>query len=99
LINVPLNIGDNATLRWVNFGPSFKSTSRSVNDIFRENFPVSFQLGIVSLIVATVMGLPLGVLSALKRNSIYDYMGMGVAILGVSVPVIITAPFLQYLFG
>ena len=99
LINVQLPFGDNATLRWVNFGPSFKSTSRSVNDIFRDNFPISFQLGIISLAVATLIGLPLGVISALKRNTVYDYAGMGVAILGVSVPVIITAPFLQYLFG
>jgi ABC-type dipeptide/oligopeptide/nickel transport system permease component len=99
LITVPLPLADNATLRWVNFGPSFKSTSRSVNDIFRDNFPISFQLGMVSLVVATVIGLPLGVVSALKRNTIYDYAGMGIAILGVSVPVIITAPLLQYLFG
>jgi len=99
LFSVRLPFGDNATFRWANFGPSFKSTSRTVNDIFRDNFPISFQLGIVSLIVATVIGLPLGVISALKRNTVYDYAGMGVAILGVSVPVIITAPFLQYLFG
>ncbi len=99
LINLPLPLGNGATLRWINFGPSFKSISRSVNDIFRDNFPISFQLGIISLLVATVLGIPLGVISALKRNTIYDYAGMGIAILGVSVPVIITAPFLQYLFG
>jgi len=99
LISIPLPLGNNTTLRWVNFGPSFKSTSRSVNDIFRDNFPISFQLGIVSLIIATLIGVPLGIVSALKRNTLYDYAGMGVAILGVSVPVIITAPFLQYLFG
>src|SRR4051812_8784640 len=99
LISIPLPLGNNSILRWVNFGPSFKSTSRSVNDIFRDNFPISFQLGIISLIVATVIGVPLGIVSALKRNTLYDYAGMGVAILGVSVPVIITAPLLQYLFG
>ena len=99
LINVRLPLEDNATFRWVNFGPSFKSTSRTVNDIFRDNFPISFQLGLISVVVATVIGIPLGIVSALKRNTIYDYAGMGVAILGVSVPVIITAPFLQYLFG
>ena len=43
--------------------------------------------------------MPLGIVSALKRNTLYDYAGMGIAILGVSVPVIITAPLLQYLFG
>lgn len=99
LINVPLPFEDNATFRWMNFGPSFKSTSRTVNDIFRDNFPISFQLGIVALVISGVMGVPLGILSALKRNTIYDYVGMGVAIVGVAVPVIITAPLLQYFFG
>ena len=99
LISLPLNFGDNTTFRWINFGPSFKSISRTVNDIFRENFPISIQLGVISLMIATVIGIPLGVLSALKRNTIYDYAGMGIAILGVSVPVIITAPLVQYLFG
>ncbi|MEP7290243.1 MAG: ABC transporter permease [Chloroflexota bacterium] len=99
LINLPLPFGDNATLRWIDFGPSFKSTSRTVNDIFRDNFPISFQLGVVALMLAAVIGIPLGIVSALKRNTIYDYAGMGVAILGVSVPVIITAPLTQYLFG
>jgi ABC-type dipeptide/oligopeptide/nickel transport system permease component len=103
LISIPLP-GGNAnepppTLRWVNFGPSFKSSSLTVNDIFRDNLPVSFQLGVAALFIAVCIGIPLGVMSALKRNTMYDYTGMGVAILGVSVPVIITAPVLQYLFG
>lgn len=99
LINVPLPFGDKATLRWVNFGPSFKSTSRTVNDIFRENFPISFQLGITSVLLALLIGVPPGLLAALRRNTLYDYIGMGIAIIGVSVPVIIVAPLLQYLFG
>jgi ABC-type dipeptide/oligopeptide/nickel transport system permease component len=99
LMNLRLPWGDHTMLRWMNFGPSFKSTSRTVNDIFRENFPISFQLGLISVVVAAAIGLPLGVLSALKRNTFYDYVGMGAAIVGVSVPVIIVAPVVQYLFG
>jgi ABC-type dipeptide/oligopeptide/nickel transport system permease component len=99
LINVSLPIGDNATLRWVNFGPSYKSTSRTVNDIFRENLPISAQLGVLSVLVAAIIGIPLGTISALKRNTVYDYTSMSFAILGVSVPVIVTAPVLQYVFG
>ncbi|MBC8171581.1 MAG: ABC transporter permease [Anaerolineae bacterium] len=98
-IGLPAFMGDQATLRWMNFGPTYKSRSRSVNDIFRENLPISFQLGLAALAVAVSLGIPLGVISALKRNTIYDYVGMGTAILGVSVPVIITAPLLQYIFG
>jgi ABC-type dipeptide/oligopeptide/nickel transport system permease component len=99
LINITLPFGDNATLRWMNFGPSYKSTSRTVNDIFRENLPISIQLGVLAVALAVCIGIPLGIISALRRNTSYDYLGMGVAILGVSVPVIITAPILQYLFG
>src|SRR5689334_20894799 len=99
LINVKLPFGDNAMLRWANFGPSIKSTSRTVNDIFRENLPLSFQLGILSLIVSVALGFPLGIVSALKRNTLYDYAGMGIAIFGASVPVIIIAPVVQYVFG
>jgi len=100
LINIPLPfMGEESYLRWMNFGPSYKARSRSVNDIFEEHLPVSFQLGLVALGVALLIGIPLGVMAALKRNSLYDYAGMGVAIMGVSVPVIITGPVLQYLFG
>lgn len=101
LIVMPLPgvFGEDAALRWINFGPTYKSRSRSVNDIFRENLPISFQLGVAALGIAMAIGIPLGIISALKRNTIYDYLGMGTAILGVSVPVIITAPVLQYLFG
>jgi oligopeptide transport system permease protein len=99
LLHIGLPFGDNTTIRWINFGPSYKSTTRTVNDIFRENLPISIQLGFMAILFATIVGIPLGVISALRRNSIYDYTGMGIAILGVSVPVIITAPVMQYLIG
>jgi ABC-type dipeptide/oligopeptide/nickel transport system permease component len=98
-IGLPDVLGEQATLRWMNFGPTYKSRSRSVNDIFRENLPVSFELGVVAIAIAVVIGIPLGILTALNRNTLYDYLGMGLAVLGVSVPVIITAPFLQYFMG
>src|SRR5512136_2992934 len=37
--------------RWMNFGPSFASRSRTVNDIFREQLPISFQLGVMALLL------------------------------------------------
>lgn len=98
-ISLPAFVGEEAALRWINFGPTYGSRSRSVNDIFRESLPISFQLGIAALAVAMAVGIPLGAAAALKRNTIFDYAGMGVAVFGVSLPVIITAPVLQYLFG
>src|SRR5512136_1559401 len=61
--------------RWMNFGPSFRSRARTVNDIFRDNLPISAQLGVLSLIVSVVIGMPLGILAALKQNTIWDYLG------------------------
>lgn len=86
-------------IRWMNFGPSFKSRSRTVNDIFRDNLPISAQLGTMALLVGISIGIPLGILAALKQNTIWDYLGMGVSILGVSVPVIVLGPIFVWLFG
>jgi ABC-type dipeptide/oligopeptide/nickel transport system permease component len=96
LINV--KFGD-YWLKWMNFGPSYVSRNRTVNDIFREQLPVSFQLGMFALIIAVVIGMPLGIMSALNHNKWPDYLGMGVAIFGVSVPTIVLGPILVWLFG
>jgi ABC-type dipeptide/oligopeptide/nickel transport system permease component len=86
-------------IRWMNFGPSYKSRSRTVNDIFRDNLPISAQLGTMALMIAIVIGMPLGILAALKQNTLWDYFGMGVAIFGVSVPVIVLGPIFVWTFG
>ena len=71
LINIRL--GESTWFHWMNFGPSYSSRSRTVNDIFRDNLPVSFQLGIMALTVAILLGVPLGIIAALKQNTIFDY--------------------------
>lgn len=96
LIN--LKIGD-GYLQWMNFGPSYSSKTRSVNDIFRDQLPVSMQLGTWALLVALVIGLPTGILAALKQNSLFDYIGMSVAIFGVSVPPIVLGPVMVTIFA
>jgi ABC-type dipeptide/oligopeptide/nickel transport system permease component len=97
LINIPL--GGNYAFKWMNFGPSYKDRSRTVNDIFRDNLPVSFELGVYAFLIAALIGLPLGLLAALKQNSMWDYSAMGVAIFGVSVPVIVLGPVFIWLFA
>jgi ABC-type dipeptide/oligopeptide/nickel transport system permease component len=86
-------------LKWMNFGPTFSSRSRTVNDIFRQQLPISMQLGLLALSVALILGTPLGIIAALKQNTIFDYLGMSVASFGVSVPVIVLGPILIWIFG
>jgi len=81
------------------FGPSYASRSRTVNDIFRDQLPVSFQLGLAAMFVAVGLGIPLGIIAALKQNSFWDYISMAVAIFGVSVPNIVLGPVFILVFA
>ena len=89
----------NLYISWMNFGPSYSSRSRTVNDIFRDQLPISMQLGLMALAVALIIGLPSGIIAALKQNTVYDYIGMSIAIFGVSVPVIVLGPLMIFIFG
>ncbi len=81
------------------FGPIYSSRSRRVNDIFADHLPVSAQLGILALLIAIGIGVPLGVLAALKQNTFWDYLSMGVATFGIAVPNIVLGPLLIVIFA
>ncbi len=81
------------------FGPSLKYRDKSVLDILSENYMVSLILGGVSILLAAVVGMSLGVIAALRQNKIADYFTMGVAILGVCIPTFVTAPLLVLVFA
>lgn len=81
------------------FGPSYASRSRTVNDIFRDHLPVSAQLGMLAVLLALVIGLPLGIVAALKQNTAWDYAGMAIAVFGVSVPSLVLGPVLIVIFA
>ncbi|GIN61227.1 dipeptide transport system permease protein DppB [Robertmurraya siralis] len=68
------------------FGPSIKKSSQTVNELLGRGFPVSFELGFVTLTVAILSGITLGVLAALRHNGLIDYMAMTIAVLGISIP-------------
>jgi len=80
-------------------GPSFKYEGRTVTDIIREGWPVSFALGIEALFLAVAGGISLGSIAAMRRSSYVDHTAMTLAVLGISVPNFILASFLQYLFS
>lgn len=81
------------------FGPSFKYPNRTVNEIIAETFPVSLELGLESLLVALLLGLPLGVLAALRRNSWLDYLCSSLAMTGICLPTFVLGPLLVLLFA
>ena len=80
-------------------GPSFKYSNRTVNEIIADKLPVSLELGGWALLVALSLGLPLGVLAAVKRNSWLDYICSAIGMIGICVPVFVGGPLLALLFG
>jgi len=80
-------------------GPSYAARGRTVNDIIKDHFPISAQLGAMALLVAVSIGIPLGIISALKQNTIIDYLCMFFAISGVSVPAMTLGPLLIWIFA
>lgn len=73
--------------------------NRPVMDIIAQAFPYSFDLGMRSLIFATIMGILLGIIAAVKRGTKWDTISMLFAIIGVSVPSFIIGALLQYFLG
>ena len=66
-------------------GTSYQS-GRPVSEMILERFPTTFKLGILSLILSVLIGMPLGILSATKQYSLLDYSSTILALIGTSVP-------------
>ncbi|MFP3719117.1 ABC transporter permease [Niallia circulans] len=81
------------------FGISIKKSSQTVNEMIGRGFPVSFELGMVSLIVAVISGITLGVIASLKHNGIIDYAAMTIAVIGISIPNFVLATMLIQQFA
>jgi oligopeptide transport system permease protein OppB len=80
-------------------GPSFRYKDYTVNDLIGNTMPNSLILGITSLCCALCFGLLVGLVSAVKRNSIADYASMSIAVIGISVPLFVVGPLLMLLFA
>ena len=80
-------------------GPSFRYKDYTVNDLIGNTIPNSLILGITALCSALVFGLLVGLVSAVKRNSIADYASMSIAVIGISVPLFVVGPLLMLLFA
>ena len=83
----------------LDLGPSLVLRNRDVNDIVREHFPPSLELGALAMLFALVFGIPLGLLAALRANKWPDYTAMVFANVGFAVPSFLVATLLIYFFA
>jgi oligopeptide transport system permease protein len=80
-------------------GPSFKFKDFSVSELIAAGLPISLTLGLSALLVALLVGIPLGTLAALGHRRAADYGTMGIALLGIALPSFVVAPLLQLAFA
>jgi oligopeptide transport system permease protein len=84
-------------LRW-DLGPSFQKVGVSVNEIIAQSFPVSMKLGLWAMALVLFLGLPFGVVSALRNGRPEDHLIRLLATLGQTIPSFVLATALIYLF-
>ncbi len=78
----------------LDFGPSFQYRDWTVNELIALGFPVSLTIGGLAMLLAFFVGSLVGVVAAMRQNSATDYTIMGLAMVGVSIPNFVIAPFL-----
>jgi oligopeptide transport system permease protein len=81
-------------------GPSYQSKgTESVQSILIEKFPTSAKLGLVAICFAVVIGIPLGIVSALRQNTWIDYLSLSFSTIGISVPTFVSGILLLIFFS
>lgn len=80
------------------FGPSFQYRDRTVNDIIAQGFPVTLTYGAWAFVAASLVGIALGVVAAVKQNSWLDYLAVGFTVGAQVVPNFVMAPILVLVF-
>ncbi len=80
-------------------GPSFKYQDYTVVELIASGFPVSFRIGMTAIILALIVGGSLGIVAALRQNSVVDHLVMGIAMVGITIPNFVIAPLLTLVIG
>jgi oligopeptide transport system permease protein len=95
-------LGEEGSSRGVirgDFGPSYHFRGQTVADIIKITLPVSAQLGFMSLLLAVIIGIPAGIIAALNQNSWVDYTSTFGAVMFLSIPNLVLAPILIWIFA
>lgn len=80
------------------FGISYK-LNRNVTELIVSSFPHTLRLSLFAALIAWIIGIPAGIISAIKKNSIVDRLFMSFSLIGVSMPVFWAALLMQYVFA
>lgn len=83
----------------LDLGPSYRYEGMTVNEIIADSFPVSFAVGGLALVLSLAIGIPAGVISALKRGRWPDHVAMIIATLGITIPGFVIAALMVYVFA
>lgn len=80
-------------------GVSMRLEGRQVSEIIAQAFPISLLIGLFAIAFAILFGIPLGMIAAWKKNTLFDYSAMGLAMTGICIPAFVVGPVLADLFG
>ncbi|QXM07368.1 ABC transporter permease [Crassaminicella indica] len=80
-------------------GPSFQRTGVTVNQLIEKGFPISAKIGGLAVILVLILGVPIGIISALKQNKWQDQLAMFFATLGVTIPSFVLGTLIIYIFS
>src|SRR5574344_496068 len=80
-------------------GPSYKYKDHDVNFFIGSSLPNSMILGVIAITLAVVFGVTFGILASVNQNSWVDYLSMGLAVIGISIPLFVICPVLQLVFA
>lgn len=81
------------------FGPSFRHSNRSVTEMILTGLPVTIELGLYAILIASFIGILAGLIAALKPNTFQDYLPMSLAMTGICMPTFLLGPLLVLIFG
>jgi oligopeptide transport system permease protein len=81
------------------FGPSMKNQDYTVTELIGQGLPVSIEIGLWAMALATIVGIVLGMAGALRRNGPIDFSVGIIAMVGIAVPTFVIGPILQTVFG
>lgn len=107
-LNAKYHLDDPVWLQYLNYlksvasfdlGPSFKYPGIQVNDMIADGLPVTLKIGGLSLLVVVLIGVPMGILAAIKKGHWQDSLVMAFATIGIAIPSYVIATILLFVFA